>query len=209
MRKNPVRALAVVAIVAMVGAALSTAGASAAPRGLVASMHNAAGDSIGTVQFVPTEDGKVSVKIAVSGLTPGFHGFHVHTTGTCDSAAVDAAGNPVPFFTAGGHYNPVTTATHGAHAGDMTPLLVNADGTGWLKFRTDRFTTKDLMDEDGSAVILHAGADNLGNVPGTTATGGERYHSHVDDVLGADTATKATGDAGARFGCGIIEKLTR
>jgi Cu-Zn family superoxide dismutase len=150
----------------------------------------------------------VSVRVAASGLAPGFHGYHVHTLGVCDPAATDAAGNPSPFFTAGGHYNPDTTATHGAHAGDMPPLLVAADGTGFLKFKTDRFTTAALMDSDRSAVVLHAGADNLAHVPGTTATGGERYHSHVDNIFGADTATKATGDAGARFACGVIERYT-
>lgn len=55
-------------------------------------------------------------------------------------------------------------------------------------------------------MILHAGPDNLAHVPATTATGEERYHSHVDSVLGADTATKVTGDAGARFTCGVIER---
>lgn len=216
MRIITTRTLAVVALAAVVGAALSTGGtgaaltggAGAAPRGLVASLENGAGDSLGTVRFMPTDDGKVSVRITASGLTPGFHGFHVHTTGVCDPEAVDGAGNPVPFFTAGGHYNPVTTNTHGVHAGDMTPVLVMADGTASLKFKTDRFTTKELMAGDGSAVILHASPDNLAHIPGTTATGSERYHSHVDNVLGADAATKATGDAGARFGCGVVERFT-
>jgi Cu-Zn family superoxide dismutase len=100
----------------------------------------------------------------------------------------------------------VTTNTHGAHAGDMPPLLVAEDGTALLKFKTDRFKNSDLLDDDGSAVILHAGADNLSHIPATTATGGERYHSHVDDVFGPDAATKATGDAGARFSCGVVDR---
>jgi superoxide dismutase, Cu-Zn family len=207
MRNNVARVLAVVALASLIGAALTSGGASAAPRGLVAPLKDAAGASIGTVRFVPTDDGKVSVRIAVSGLTPGFHGFHVHTTGTCDPAAVDTTGAPVAFFSAGGHFNP-GAGTHSMHAGDMSPLLVNADGTGKLRFSTDRFVTRDLMDEDGSAVIVHAGPDNLANIPATTSAGADRYHSHVDDVLGADTATKATGDAGARFACGVVQKPT-
>jgi Cu-Zn family superoxide dismutase len=201
------RTLAVVGAAAIVAAALATGGAVAKePRGLVANLQDATGDAIGTVRFVPTDDGKVSVRVTASGLTPGFHGFHVHTTGTCDPLAKDAAGNTVPFVTAGGHYNPDATATHSSHAGDMPPMLITTDGTAQLRFKTDRFPTADLMDADGSAVIVHAGPDNLGNVPGTTSTGGERYHSHVDMVFGPDTATKATGDAGARFGCGVIQK---
>lgn len=210
MQKNAVRRVGVLSLMAVVlGAALVAGGASAAARrGLIASMTSATGATLGTVHFVPTDDGKVSVRVTVTGLTPGFHGFHVHTAGQCDPAATDTAGNVSPFFTAGGHYNPDTTKTHGAHAGDMVPLYVSADGTASLRFKTDRFRNRDLMDADGSAVIMHAGADNLANIPGTTATGGDRYHSHVDDVLGADTATKATGDAGSRFACGLVTRPT-
>ena len=203
------RALVAGAVVALIASALYSSGASAArPRGLIGNVSDAQGNALGTVRMIGTEDGKTSVKIRAAGLAPGFHGFHVHAVGTCDPAATDAPGNPSPFFTAGGHYNPVTTNTHGAHAGDMPPLLVAEDGTAFLKFVTDRFLAKDLMDTDGSAIVLHAGPDNLAHVPATTSTGGERYHSHVDDVFGADTATKATGDAGARYGCGILERVT-
>lgn len=197
------------ALVALVLAAFTVPGQTATrPRGLIAILKNATGAEVGTVRFLPTEDGKVRVRVVAADLTPGFHGYHVHTTGICDAAAMDASGNPSPFFTAGGHFNPDATATHGAHAGDMSPLLVAADGTAFLKFKTDRFTTAALMDSDRSAVIVHAGPDNLAHVPGTSATGGDRYHSHVDDVFGADTLTKATGDAGARFACGVIQRYT-
>lgn len=211
MQKNAVRRVGVLSLLAVVlGAALVAGGANAAARrGLIASMTSATGTAVGTVRFVPLDDGRVSVRVSARGLTPGFHGFHVHTAGQCDPAATDTAGVPTPFFTAGGHYNPDTTQTHGAHAGDMPPLYVTADGRASLRFKTDRFSTSDLMDEDGSAVIMHAGADNLANIPGATATGGERYHSHVDDIFGADTATKATGDAGSRFACGVVTRPVR
>lgn len=203
-----IKVVTTAALLAVMLAAFSAPGQTATrPKGLIATLSISSGAAVGTVRFLPTEDGKVSVRIAATGLTAGFHGYHVHTTGICDAAATDASGNASPFFTAGGHYNPAA-ATHGSHAGDMPPLLVTSDGYAFLKFKTDRFTTAALMDEDRSAVILHAGADNLANIPATTSTGGERYHSHVDSVFGPDTATKATGDAGARFACGIIERYT-
>ena len=113
------------ALVALVGSALLATAPSVQgkTKGLTAVVNNGAGDEAGTLRFVPT-DGKVTITARLSGLTPGFHGFHIHSVATCDPAAVDTGGNPVPFFTAGGHYNPVTTNTHGAHAGDMPPLLV-------------------------------------------------------------------------------------
>lgn len=200
----------VMAVTAVTGAALiadGTAVGAATPKGLTAAVSNAAGDTLGTVRFVPQEDGKVKVTARLSGLTPGFHGFHVHSVAVCDPQAVDASQNPSPFFTAGGHFNPAA-GIHGAHPGDMPPVLAAEDGTALLRFKTDRFRTRDLMDADGSAVIVHAGPDNLAHIPATTSAGGERYHSHVDDVFGPDAATKATGDAGSRTGCGLIGKAS-
>src|SRR5215210_5889142 len=100
MQKKSFRQGGTFLLLAMViGVALMAGGASAAaPRGLVASMTSSTGATLGTVRFVPRDDGKVSVRVAATGLTPGFHGFHVHTTGTCDPLATDAGGAPSPFF---------------------------------------------------------------------------------------------------------------
>jgi Cu-Zn family superoxide dismutase len=203
------KALVVLGVLGMLGGALLSLGpATAADSGAVAEVRIANGSSVGKVRFNTTDEGKVLVRVSVRDLAPGFHGFHVHSTGVCNPTAMDTSGATVPFFTAGGHYNPASSPSHGAHAGDMPPLLVNADGTAVTRFETDRFSLASLLSGDGSAVILHAGPDNLAHIPGTTATGAERYHSHSETatgyLLGPDTATKATGDAGPRSGCGIV-----
>ena len=128
-----------------------------------------------------------------------FHGFHVHTTGECDPTT------EVPFSSAGGHFNP-DGATHGEHAGDFPVLLVKPGGRAEAELETRRFRLPQLFDGDGSAVIVHAGRDNYANIPAATPTGAERYHSHTEDVLGPDSATKATGDAGDRFACGVVRR---
>ena len=147
-------------------------------------LRDAAGLVLGTVKMTE-RDGEVLVRASVRGLTPGFHGFHVHAVGECVP----------PFTSAGGHYNPAGTG-HGNHAGDMPSLLVNADGAAELRFTTDRFSLAELRDSDGSAVIVHASPDNFANIP-------TRYHSHTEDTFGPDSATLATGDAGARVACGV------
>jgi len=76
---------------------------------------------------------------------------------------------------------------------------VNQDGTAELRFQTDRFSLSDLFDADGSAVIVHAGRDNVANIP-------NRYHSHTYDTFGPDVDPLATGDAGARAACGVVER---
>jgi Cu-Zn family superoxide dismutase len=206
--------VAVIAAMLLVAAGVLTSGGAATagdPPNAVAEVRNTAGTLLGKVKFSPTDDGKVLVKLALTGLSPGFHGFHVHNTGTCNPTATDAAGASSPFFTAGGHYNPGAT-THGAHGGDMPPVLVNGDGTASMRFETDRFSIPTLLSGDGSALIVHAGPDNLAHIPASTATGSPRYHSHSEtDVaytFGPDLATKATGDAGARFGCGIVSSVS-
>jgi len=55
-------------------------------------------------------------------------------------------------------------------------------------------------------VIIHTGRDNYANVPPTTPTGEERYHSQLEDVFGPDSITLATGDAGSRFACGVVRR---
>jgi superoxide dismutase, Cu-Zn family len=146
-----------------------------------ATLRDAGGERVGHVWFKEHgRDGAVAVFARVDGLPPGFHGFHIHTTGACE-----------PDFTAaGGHFNP-TDASHGDHAGDLPTLLVNEDGTGMLAAATDRFSLADLRDADGSAVIVHELPDNYANIP-------DRY------TPPADEETLSTGDAGSRLACGEL-----
>jgi superoxide dismutase, Cu-Zn family len=199
--------LAVVVGMATLSASVISAASSQGKRRLqaVARLKNVDGDLVALVRLWQRH-GKVIVQARASDIDPAgeFHGFHVHTTGECDPESVDpATGDVVPFFSAGGHLNP-EDAKHGEHAGDFPVLLVNEDETAWASFVTDRFKLRDLFDEDGSAIIIHAGRDNYANIPATTPTGDSRYHSHLEDVFGPDSLTLATGDAGSRFACGVV-----
>jgi superoxide dismutase, Cu-Zn family len=146
---------------------------------------DAGGAEAGVVKLT-TQGQSVIVRAEVEGLTPGFHGFHVHSVGECVA----------PFTSAGGHYNPAATG-HGSHAGDMPSLLVLDDGTAQLQFATDRFTIAELFDADGTAIIVHALPDNFANIP-------TRYQSTTEGTFGPDSATLATGDAGGRVACGVV-----
>ncbi|HEV3377360.1 MAG TPA: superoxide dismutase family protein [Thermoleophilaceae bacterium] len=150
-------------------------------------LRDTSGQRVGVATFRERR-GKTEVEAEVWRVAPGFHGFHVHAVGQCVP----------PFTSAGGHYNP-TGAAHGDHAGDLPSLLVNRDGTGELAFETDRFSVDELFDADGSALIVHAGRDNYANIP-------TRYHSHTENTFGPDSETLATGDAGARAACGVVQR---
>jgi Cu-Zn family superoxide dismutase len=156
------------------------------------------GTFLGVVSLQPS-GGKLTVSGRLSGLAPGFHGFHVHAVGRCDPRAVDpATGQVVPFFTAGGHLNP-GGVTHGHHVGDLPVLYVTADGTARSIVDNDALTFAAIFDADGAAVIVHALPDNLAHIP-------TRYTATGATTGGPDTATNATGDAGGRVACGVITR---
>jgi superoxide dismutase, Cu-Zn family len=146
-----------------------------------AELQDTQGKRVGSLTLTQEADG-VRVAAEVSGLPPGFHGFHIHAVGKCEP----------PFTSAGGHFNPAGQ-NHPHHAGDLPNLLVNVDGKASMVVKTDRFKLADLFDADGSALIIHAEPDNHGNIP-------DRYRPDPDD------STLATGDAGGRIACGVITK---
>ncbi|CAB0620289.1 superoxide dismutase family protein [Corynebacterium diphtheriae] len=147
------------------------------------------GEDAGTVTFTTTQAG-TEINVDAKGLEPGFHGFHVHDKGKCEG----------DFKSAGGHLSGPDHA-HGAdhsagyhpHAGDLPSLLAAKDGTAKLTVTTDVLTPELLLDGDGASLIVHEGRDNFANIP-------ERYAPE-----GPDQDTLKTGDAGARFACGVIE----
>jgi len=51
-----------------------------------------------------------------------------------------------------------------------------------------------LLDQDGSAFIVHSSPDNYANIP-------TRYAPN-----GPDQATRSTGDAGTRQACGVVRR---
>lgn len=157
-------------------------GAEAASESAKAELRNVSGEGVGEVKLAD-QDGKVEVRIEAKSLPPDFHGFHIHSVGDCSAS---------DFTSAGGHFNP-EGEDHPGHAGDMPTLLAMSDGSGFLTFETDRFKVADLLDDDGSAIIIHAKQDNHANIP-------ERYQPpSVDDK------TLGTGDAGDHLACGVIK----
>ena len=203
---------ALLALVALLVVPMMSLGSAADSRterdaGATARMKDVDGDFVGVVRFETQTGDKVEVQANVNGVAPRgqFHGFHLHTTGKCNPNAVDPeTQEKVPFYSAGGHFDP-DSDIHSEHAGDFPVLLVMSNGQAQEKFVTDRFKLSQLFDADGSAVIIHEGRDNYANIPATT-DGQKRYHSHLEDVFGPDSLTKATGDAGDRFACGVVRK---
>jgi len=160
--------------------------------GTEVALVDATGAQIGTA-WVEDDDGGVGIEVEVADLSPGFHGFHLHAVGLCEPDSPDPT-DPAKvgdFLSAGGHVGG-DAADHGAHAGDLPSLLVDDAGAGTLTVRTATVTLDDLLDDDGTALVLHVDPDNFAHVP-------ERYAP-----AGPDEQTLRTGDAGDRVACGVL-----
>jgi len=116
------------------------------------------GQSAGVVQISQAGSGTL-FHAELKNIAPGWHGFHVHTVGSCEDG----------FAAAEGHYAPDGNehglmAEDGAHAGDLPNIHVGADGTAMAEFYSARLSVMEgdapLMDEDGSAIMIHANADS-------------------------------------------------
>ncbi len=148
-----------------------------ADKSLNVDLKDPSGNKVGTANLTESKGG-VRVKADVKGLPPGLKGIHVHEKGLCEGPK---------FETAGSHYNPTNTQhgalnSDGSHLGDLPNLEVKADGQGKLdhvlKGATLATGEKSLRKPGGTAIVIHAGPDDL--------------------------ATNPSGKSGDRIACGII-----
>lgn len=169
------------AAVALLSAGPAFAQTPAPEQSATASMIDRDGAEIGTVTFHQTQSGVLHVIVEVAGLEPGARGFHIHENGTCDPED--------GFESAGGHYSGDRShgihAEDGPHPGDFPNVHVGQDGVLKVEFFSHMLSLSDdaeypLIGPEGSAVIIHEGAD--------------------------DYTTDPSGEAGDRIACGVIEQ---
>jgi superoxide dismutase, Cu-Zn family len=137
-----------------------------------AELKDQKGQAVGTVTLTETPHGML-VEGTLSNLPAGEHAIHIHETGKCEA----------PFKTAGGHHNPEKKkhgilVAEGQHGGDLPNLNVGADGKVQFDFFAHGLSLKSLADQDGSAVVVHAGPDDYKSDP--------------------------AGNAGDRIACGVV-----
>ena len=148
-----------------------------------ATIRDASGAERGTANIWQDRDNIVHVDVQVTGMPAGPHGIHFHEVGRCDASGATA------FASAGSHYNPLGRQhgldnASGPHAGDAPNFTVASDGTGRATFTTDRVSLTEgstsLFDSDGSAIVIHAGAD--------------------------DQISQPAGNSGGRIACGVVDR---
>ena len=132
----------------------------------------------GNVIFTETKRG-LQIKINISGISPGKHGFHIHEYGDLSEGCGSLCS----------HYNP-TNSVHGSrnseerHLGDLGNIT-SKSGVSQGTLTTNKITlNKSIRNIIGRMIIVHADRDDLGK--------------------GDDCESLKTGNAGKRLACGVI-----
>ena len=141
-------------------------------------LMDATGAEAARATFTQHSDGTVAVEVTTTRIPAGSHGIHIHAVGSCDAPS---------FTSAGAHYNPANHAhglhnPSGPHNGDLANMTAPAAGSTTYRSSTSHVTltpgSTSLFDGDGSALVIHATAD--------------------------DQVTDPSGNSGARIACGVI-----
>jgi len=157
--------VAVLILVLLTVASCSEDGVPGEGATATALMSGQDGSPMGTVTLTQGPNG-VLISADVGNLSPGAHGFHIHSVGACTP----------DFSAAGGHFAPGGEGhgfmhKDGSHAGDLPNIHAAGDGTARADYFTDQVTLASdtetsLFDADGSAIIIHAQPDSYGADPG-------------------------------------------
>lgn len=146
---------------------------------LEVALFNSYGDEVGKAIFTEHPEG-VEIDLEVEGLTPGFHGIHIHEKPLCEGPDFKSAGN---------HWNPENKEhgllhPEGAHLGDLPNILADEMGKATYTLMVNGATLLDkkhsLFEGEGTSIIIHEDLD--------------------------DGMTQPSGGSGERVVCGVISR---
>ena len=147
----------------------------------------------GVVEFTELSNKNVRVNVNVSGLTPGYHGFHIHQTGDLRQGCKSLCSHFNPFGTS--HGNPHSGREH-RHVGDLGNIFADLDGVVSETFIDEHIKLRGKCNIIGRSVVIHEDEDDLG-------FGGVDELGHIYDHMLHQESLK-TGNAGSRIACGVI-----
>ena len=143
-----------------------------------ATLRNASGAEIGTAVLAGKAE-TLTLRIAATGQPSTVHGIHLHAVGKCDAPDFTSAGPHLnPHGKQHGRENPA-----GTHLGDLPNLVMDSSGRAEISVELPGGRAANeatLFDADGSAIVLHAKAD--------------------------DNLTDPSGNSGARIACGVLTR---
>jgi superoxide dismutase, Cu-Zn family len=197
----PAAALLVIAASATHGAAAQPATASDSAVAH-ANINDAQGKTLGVAALTQMAHG-VLIRVELSGVPPGTHGFHIHEIGKCE---------PPAFTSAGSHFNPAGhkhgyNAAAGPHAGDLPNIIARPDGTATVEILVGDVALSDSHIATASSTPDRPTNTTAGTPPpGANALMGQAGASLVIHAKPDDYASDPAGNSGDRIACGVIEQ---
>jgi Cu-Zn family superoxide dismutase len=121
------------------------------------------GNEVGQVTLTEVPTG-VLLSLDLAGFPAGDHALHIHAVGKCE---------PPKFESAGPHFNPENKEhglknPQGPHAGDMPNIHIPKSGKVKIEVLNQMVSLSGknaLLDDDGSAIVIHEGADDYTSDP--------------------------------------------
>ncbi len=149
------------------------------PLTAAALLKDARGETVAEAQLEETPHG-VLLTLEIRGVSEGTRALHFHERGRCDAPTFESAGEHwAPGNRSHGMANP-----GGPHAGDLPNLHIPREGRLTVEMFVQEATLgpgpMSLLDGDGTALVIHEGAD--------------------------DHRTDPAGEAGDRVACGVIRR---
>lgn len=142
-----------------------------------ATLLNAEGAEVGDVIITETASGVLHLILDLrDGVLPAAqHGFHIHETGACEAPSFESAGGHLAGDKEHGIQSP-----NGIHLGDLPNITTYDAGAVHVEYFLADVPMDQILDDDGSAVVIHDGVD--------------------------DYTTQPSGNAGDRLACGVLEE---
>ena len=143
------------------------------------------------LEFIQKDDKDVVIKVSISGLKPGNHGFHIHEAGDLTDSCSSACK----------HFNPYNK-NHGGpdskerHVGDLGNITANKLGVVRKTFSDSKIKLKGKNSIIGRSVVIHEQEDDLG------LGGMDEDGNVINDKIHQESLK--TGNAGKRIACGVI-----
>jgi Cu-Zn family superoxide dismutase len=143
-------------------------------QGATGPLLNIEGQELGNVSVATSPNGGTLVLGNAEGFPEGTYAVHLHQVGTCDTPDFESAGDHLGT----GEAEHGILAESGPHPGDLPNVHVQPDGIMVFDAFAPLVSEEMLFDEDGTALIVHAGRDDYASQPG--------------------------GDSGARIACAVL-----
>lgn len=133
-------------------------------KAVISDIVNTQGQSVGTLTMMQGTEG-VIINIKAEHLPPGYHGMHFHAVGDCSGDGFKSAkGHVMPSGKPHGFLN-----SKGPHEGNLPNLVVASDGTAEVELYSQMVSLEggaaNLLDEDGSTLIIHTNRDDYSSQP--------------------------------------------